>query len=591
MSEEQPEKWAVGLTDEFTYQINVRSTQAELERQQKRAEQAEASLEKYREALSDARRLRIGKLAGQVRKRGNKAGEQSSKSVQGSQPSSPGKSPTPSEIVDARTEALNSRLRVVLSEYGIDVAHDQRLSESIADLAALLDAQPKDKPLAWLTYVAVMSRYPKHEDILRFATEVQVSRAPMALAQLLRLNSELAPSWTLAAELELVRDVVVDASLTAKRTFHTGIQRVVRETVPRWAKKHPVELVVWGTAGTFRPPSRAEEWRVLEFEPRQTNVPGGDEKVVPTKIRVPWKTIVIAPEPTSPIDRSEALACLAEWSGSDLTTVFYDFVMYLFPEAFKDQSRLGLSDFITAMRASKRVSAISNTIGDDVRHYAETIGNAGMPIPEVRAQVLPVEAVKIPSAELAANTPRIAGVPGLPVVLSVGSIEPRKNHLMTLRAAERLWQEGVQFQLVLIGWGSWRADAVMAEFERLQSKGRPVRMIRRADEALLWSAFEVAAFTVYISLAEGYGLPAAESIAVGTPVVLSDIGSMAEIGAGGGAVLVNPRDLDEVADAMRTLLTNPDELAALAEQARSHPQSTWDDYAEQTWKWLVDGEG
>ena len=73
--------------------------------------------------------------------------------------------------------------------------------------------------------------------------------------------------------------------------------------------------------------------------------------------------------------------------------------------------------------------------------------------------------------------------------------------------------------------------------------------------------------------------------------MLSDIGSMAEIGAGGGAVLVNPRDLDEVADAMRTLLTNPDELAALAEQARSHPQSTWDDYAEQTWKWLVDGEG
>lgn len=588
MSEEQPEKWAVGLTDEFTYQINVRSTQAELERQQKRAERAEKSLKKYRDALSDARHLRIGKLAGQVRKRGGKgaAKETSPKGV-----TSANQQLSPGQIVDLRAKALNGRLRVVLAEYGSETSSEAPLSQSIEMLATLLDAHPKEKPLAWLTYIAVMAKYPMSEDILRFSTEVQVSGAPMALAQLLRLNSELKNSWTLTADLELVRDVAVDASLTAKRTFHTGIQRVVRETVPRWAAKHPVALLAWSPNGAFRPPSRAEEWRVLEFEPRQTNVPGGEEKAAPTKIRVPWKTIVIAPEPTSPIERSEALACLAEWSGSDLTTVFYDFVMYLFPEAFKDQSRLGLSDFITAMRASKRVSAISNTIGDDVRHYAETIGNAGMPIPKVRGQVLPVEAVKIPPAELAANTPRIAGVPGLPVVLSVGSIEPRKNHLMTLRAAERLWQEGVQFQLVLIGWGSWRADAVMAEFERLQSKGRPVRMIRRADEALLWSAFEVAAFTVYISLAEGYGLPAAESIAVGTPVVLSNIGSMAEIGAGGGAVLVNPRDLDEVADAMRTLLLDPDELAALAEQARLHPQSTWDDYAEQTWKWLVDGEG
>lgn len=588
MSEEQPAKWAVGLTDEFTYQINVGATAAELERQKKRADQAEKSLKKYRDAVGDARRLRIGKLARQVRNRG---GKDAGKKANPNGVTRDSHQLSPSQIVDLRASALNSRVRVVLAEYGGATSSEVPLSRSIELLATLLDAHPKEKPLAWLTYIAVMAKYPMNEDILRFSTEVQVSGAAMALAQLLRLNSELKTSWTLTAELELVTDVVVDASLTAKRTFHTGIQRVVRETVPRWAAKHPVALISWSPNGTFRPPSRAEEWRVLEFEPRQTNVPGSDEKVVPTKVRVPWKTVVIAPEPTSPIERSEALACLAEWSGSDLTTVFYDFVMYLFPEAFKDQSRLGLSDFITAMRASKRVSAISNTICDDVRHYAETIGNAGMPIPEVRAQVLPVEAVKIAPAELAANTPRIAGVPGLPVVLSVGSIEPRKNHLMTLRAAERLWQEGVAFQLVLIGWGSWRADAVMEEFERLQSKGRPVRMIRRADEALLWSAFEVAAFTVYISLAEGYGLPAAESIAVGTPVVLSNIGSMAEIGAGGGAVMVNPRDLDEVADAMRTLLTNPDELAALTEQARLHPQSTWDDYADQTWQWLVHGEG
>lgn len=585
MSEEQPAKWAVGLTDEFTYQINVGATAAELERQKKRADQAEKSLKKYREAVSDARRLRIGKLAGKVRKRGGKG---AAKKASPNAATSDNHPLSPDQMVDLRANALNGRLRVVLAEYSRPTSSEAPLSQSIEMLATLLDEHPKDKPLAWLTYIAVMAKYPMSEDILRFSTDVQVNGAPMALAQLLRLNSELPASWAQSADLELVRDVVVDPTATSHRDFHTGIQRVVRESVPRWARKAPIRLMIWSGLDTYHLPSPLETWRVMAYVPRAKNAL---DKTFPSTIPVPWKTVVIVPEPTGQQGRAEALSCLGEWSGNELCAIFYDVIMYTLPESLMDSSRIGLTNYIPTIRTSRRVSTISHAVADDLRHFVEGFRGVGLPVPAVAAQPLPMVAEELSDAAFEANEPRLTGVPGVPLVLSVGSLEPRKNQIMTLRAAERLWQEGHQFQLLYIGWGSWRADDIIAEIERSQDRGRPVRIVRRADEDLLWAAYRAAHFSIYISVAEGYGLPIGESIAAGTPAITSNYGSMAEVAAAGGVVTVNPRDLDEVADAMRTLLTNPDELAALAEQARSHSQSTWDDYADQTWKWLVDGEG
>jgi glycosyltransferase involved in cell wall biosynthesis len=76
---------------------------------------------------------------------------------------------------------------------------------------------------------------------------------------------------------------------------------------------------------------------------------------------------------------------------------------------------------------------------------------------------------------------------------------------------------------------------------------------------------------------------------VGTPVITTDYGSQAEIAADGGCLLVDPRDDDSIADAMRRLVTDRDLRERLAEEARNRPVRTWDDYAAQTWAFLVDG--
>jgi glycosyltransferase involved in cell wall biosynthesis len=62
---------------------------------------------------------------------------------------------------------------------------------------------------------------------------------------------------------------------------------------------------------------------------------------------------------------------------------------------------------------------------------------------------------------------------------------------------------------------------------------------------------------------------------------------MREIAGDGGAVLVDPRDDHALADAMRMLLTDEDELNRLSAQAQRRPLRTWDTYAAQTWDLLT----
>ncbi len=100
----------------------------------------------------------------------------------------------------------------------------------------------------------------------------------------------------------------------------------------------------------------------------------------------------------------------------------------------------------------------------------------------------------------------------------------------------------------------------------------------------------MARFSVFPSLLEGFGLPVAESLASGTPVITSRYGSMAEIARGGGALLVDPRDVDDLERQMRRLLTDDELLERLRDEARSRDFGTWDQYAHDVWSFLVGEE-
>jgi glycosyltransferase involved in cell wall biosynthesis len=133
--------------------------------------------------------------------------------------------------------------------------------------------------------------------------------------------------------------------------------------------------------------------------------------------------------------------------------------------------------------------------------------------------------------------------------LFCGSVEPRKN-LPRLVEAHRA--SGVTEPLVIVGPDKWRA----AEVARCWAGSPSVIRLGLLDRSTLLAVMSGAKALLFPSLAEGFGLPVAEAMALGAPVMTSDHGALAET-AGGAALLVDPTDVAAMAGAIRALSAEP----------------------------------
>ncbi len=135
-------------------------------------------------------------------------------------------------------------------------------------------------------------------------------------------------------------------------------------------------------------------------------------------------------------------------------------------------------------------------------------------------------------------------------IISVGTVQSRKNQLLAVRALARLPKA---VGLVIVGRmdGSY-ADEVRREIERLGLADRVLQLsgVPFADIPALYSAAELSTYT---SRYEGFGLPVVESLAMGTPVIACT-GSCLEEAGGEGGIYVNPDDVAACAEAAEHLL-------------------------------------
>jgi len=130
-----------------------------------------------------------------------------------------------------------------------------------------------------------------------------------------------------------------------------------------------------------------------------------------------------------------------------------------------------------------------------------------------------------------------------PYVLSVGTVQPRKNYARLIQAFSGLKAEA---QLLIAGGRGWLYEEVVAEAEKRADR---VRILGFVDDADLPALYRGATLFAFPSLYEGFGLPVLEAMACGVPVVCSNASSLPEV-AGDAALLVDPHDVDGLADAM-----------------------------------------
>lgn len=501
------------------------------------------------------------------------------------------------EALDASAarDALSQRLRAAADALGLDVeAPDSRNRRDSSTLAAaaldqigrrVADSLRQDE--IWLLLTCLASAYPTLDELTDARRALQLG-GPRAVVGL--LEDALVTAQRRGDPLARIRivtgGVLADVEHSAKEDLHTGIQRVARNLLPAWQDKSEVVPAVWtDRSGMLRQLRPEERRRTLQWGREGSSIAAEAaavrEEGSADVLLVPWRSVVLLVEVPSAASDA-ALAAVAARSGNRLAVIGYDAIPVISADLVPPADCVKFATYLSALKYAHAIAAISESAATEFRGFCDMLPTQGLAGPSVRTVMLP-DLAEV--AQPATTMP--AGHPGPPLVLMVGSFEPRKNHLAVLHAAEQLWREGLEFQLRLIGGSGWGTD-VADLVGTLSSAGRPIEMLRSASELVLRSSYREAAFTVFPSLHEGYGLPVAESFAFGTPVLTSSFGAPAEIAAGGGALTVDPRDDLAVRESMRTLLTEPDTLARLRRQISDRTSSDWHAYANELWQVIDD---
>ncbi len=160
-------------------------------------------------------------------------------------------------------------------------------------------------------------------------------------------------------------------------------------------------------------------------------------------------------------------------------------------------------------------------------------------------------------------------------LLSVGTLEPRKNHALILESYALLKSRGQAppgFKVVFAGgFGCWY-DSL---FERIRQFGLVDDVVLLGHAEPLADLYCGALMMVYPSLMEGFGLPPIEAMACGVPVITSNTSSLPEV-VGDAALMIDPHDSEGLAEAMVQVLEDAvlrDELRARG--LRRAPEFSW----------------
>jgi glycosyltransferase involved in cell wall biosynthesis len=378
--------------------------------------------------------------------------------------------------------------------------------------------------------------------------------------------------------------VFIDVTGACKSPKNTGMQRTTRNIFRHLAERTPTTPISWNLVGnryqllgrrehdilerpfqilgrsTARPEIRGEHFFAelhRQFFRTAVSLGGklgaGDVLLVPDIYRD---------------GRLKKLPRLLAKTRAKVVAIFHDAAALRLPQLYP---RAGphFHAYIESLAAFDLVICVSN---DSRNELLRLWSESKTALTETVVEPWPVE--------LGSETPDFSSERSSNLIVCVGSFEPRKNHLMLLRAAEQLWKAGVNFELELIGRSTgYFGSKVISEVQRLERAGRTVHWSKHVNDQLLQRAYAECRFTVYPSLMEGFGLPIAESLWHGKPVICGGNGALGEI-ASGGCLIVDQTSEASLADGIKRLVTDETLYARLRKEARARKFPSWSDYID-----------
>lgn len=319
----------------------------------------------------------------------------------------------------------------------------------------------------------------------------------------------------------------IDVSELAQRDAGTGVQRVVRNILRVWRSSPPedyqVELVRAGKDGRY--------WLAAECAARWA----GEEETgsIETPVDACAGDIFLGLDVAFP----EGVRCREtlrnwRWKGVTVVMVVYDLLPQRMPDCFLKGTVEWQRKWLEVLAEQHGAVCISRAVAFSVREWMQR-EKGGVP------RSLAVDSFRLGSDEWVASEGKGRAVSAsaealeTPHFLMVGTVEPRKGHALVLEAFERLWAEGKQWVLVIVGGRGWRSDALQDRLDHHPERGQALRWYDRAGDGELAGWYQRATGLLAASTDEGFGLPIVEAARSNLPALVRDIPVFREVGGEG----------------------------------------------------------
>ena len=371
------------------------------------------------------------------------------------------------------------------------------------------------------------------------------------------------------------RRLIIDVSSLDSLNYGTGIQCVVRSMVT-WLPS------VLPSAYRMEPAYAAADGRGYR-RARWVRPEGATGRIIVTDTALdprPGDVFLGLDLRQRAVSANSGFYSALQRSGIPVYFVVYDLLPVLMPHRFVSDVAAIHRRWLEVVAAADGAICISGAVANELRSWVKLYG------PDRRSPL------RIGSFHLGANvedTDHTYGMPddaaetlrslaARPTFLLVGTLEPRKGHVQTLEAFERLWDEQTDVNLAFVGKIGWHMEPFVARLSGHPEIGKRLFWMEGISDQYLDQVYRTATCLIAPSEGEGFGLPLIEAAQHGTPLLVRDIPVFREV-AGDYAFYFGGLDASSLSKAVHEWLT----LWRDGQHPRSNemPWLTWEESARQ----------
>lgn len=368
------------------------------------------------------------------------------------------------------------------------------------------------------------------------------------------------------------KQLLVDISELVQRDAKSGIQRVVRSVLAELLANPPDGFRVEPVYATQHEPGYRY---ARKFSRHFTNHQSRPLELVDEPLEVCSGDVFLGLDLQHHVVLQQA-AFYAHLKrvGVQVHFVVYDLLPVLLPQVFPEGTSAIHAQWLSALTQADSVLCISRAVADEMVEWLSVFGPERLRPFKLGWFHLGADvAGSVPTRGLPADADHVLNtLSSRPTFLMVGTIEPRKGQMQTLAAFERLWDQGVDVNLVMVGKHGWNVDLLVEMLRNHSERNRRLFWLEGISDEYLEKVYAASTCLIAGSEGEGFGLPLIEAAQHKKPIIARDIPVFREV-AGKHAFYFSGLEPDALARTVREWLAL--DQANQAPQSDNMPWLTW----------------